>query len=247
MTADLVFMAPLSEARAGGLVRFLADGLTGTVLDLGCGWGELLLRVLAAAPGASGVGVDADEAAIARARAAAEERGLTDRASFVAGDARTDGPALADAVVCIGASQIWGAPVEANEPVAYAAALAALRSRVDRGGRVVYGEGIWSRPPTPEAAAPLSGRLDEMVPLVELVELAVAAGFAPVAVQEAGLDEWDAFESGYAARWATWLAEHGTDHPDAAAVLERAARQRAGYLGGYRGVLGLAYLSLLAV
>lgn len=112
---------------------------------------------------------------------------------------------------------------------------------------MVYGEGIWSRPPTPEAAAPLSGRLDEMVPPTDLVDLAVAAGFAPVAVQEAVLDEWDAFESGYAAGWATWLAEHGTDHPDAPPVLERAARQPAAYLRGHRGVLGMAYLSLLAV
>ncbi|MGH8962408.1 MAG: hypothetical protein ACRDWT_14675 [Jatrophihabitantaceae bacterium] len=43
---------------------------------------------------------------------------------------------------------------------------------------------------------------------------------------------------------ASWLADHA---PDAAEVRDRAARQRAGYLGGYRGTMGMAYLALLAV
>ncbi|GGL93121.1 hypothetical protein GCM10010129_41100 [Streptomyces fumigatiscleroticus] len=36
-----------------------ADPLT--VLDIGCGWGEFMLRLLEAAPGATGVGVDLNE------------------------------------------------------------------------------------------------------------------------------------------------------------------------------------------
>jgi hypothetical protein len=69
----------------------------------------------------------------------------------------------------------------------------------------------------------------------------------PIAVHEASLEEWDDFESGYSARYARWLAEHDPDDPDTAEVLECAARQRAGYFGGYRGILGMAYLSLVAV
>ncbi len=115
------------------------------------------------------------------------------------------------------------------------------------GGRLVYGEAIWSRSPTPEATAPLSGRDDEFVSLAELVDLALGCGFAVVGVQEATLDEWDEFESGFTAGYATWLATHPTDHPDAAEVRDRAAGQRNGYLRGYRGVLGMAYLQLIAV
>lgn len=240
-------MTPLAQERADRLVRFLAADQAGTVLDLGCGWGELLLQVLAAAPGARGTGIDTDGVSIAHGGELARQRGLADRVTLLDGDARTLAPPHADAVICIGASQIWGPPVEAAQPLDYGAALTALRGTVERGGRVVYGEGTWSHPPTPEAVAPLSGRLDELVTVSELVELAVAHGFAPVAVHEASLDEWDVFESGYAAGWAVWLAEHGPDHPDADQVRERAARQRAGYLGGYRGILGQAYLELLAV
>ena len=118
---------------------------------------------------------------------------------------------------------------------------------VPRGGRVVFGEAIWSRPPSEAAAAPLSGRLDEFLGLTELVEIVVEHGFMPVQVHEATQDEWDEFESGYSARYAHWLAEYGSDHPDAAEVRERAARQRAAYFDGYRGVLGMAYLGLVAV
>lgn len=116
-----------------------------------------------------------------------------------------------------------------------------------RGGRVVHGESIWSQPPTPAATAPLAGRDDEHVSLPELLELAVDHGFAPVAVHETSQDEWDVFESGYAARYARWLASHDVDHPGRVEVLRRAARQRFACFGGYRGILGMAYLGLVAV
>ncbi len=246
---DLLFCSPLSEQRAAGLVAWLATGLTegGTVLDVGCGWGELSLRVAAAAPLARTVGVDLDLDRVAEARRRAARRGLAQRAVFLDGDGATTGPAEVDALMAVGASQVWAGQDHAEGPLDYAAALRGIRERVRRGARVVYGEAVWSRSPTPEATAPLSGRDDEFVTLAELADLAVQHGFAPVAVGEAGLEEWDEFESGFAAGYATWLATHDPDHPDAPEVRERARRQREGYLRGYRGVLGLAYLRLLAV
>lgn len=245
----LTFMSPMSGARADALVDFLTRDLRdgAAVLDLGCGWAELLLRTVAAHPSSRGVGVDTNEASLAHGTALATDRGLADRVELVAGDARTAGPATADAVICVGASHIWQVESAEPLPIPYDAALTALRARTVRGGRVVYGEGIWSRPPTPEAAAPLAGRLDEFVTLAELVDTATRCGFAPVVVGEADQGEWDEFESGYLAGHARWLAEHPADHPDAEEVRQRAARQRAAYLGGYRGVLGLAYLGLVAV
>lgn len=65
-------------------VRFAERGLlAGQVLDSGCGTGENTL--LAAAHGASAVGIDLSARAIARARAKAAERGLAVR--FETGDA----------------------------------------------------------------------------------------------------------------------------------------------------------------
>src|SRR5262245_60508682 len=117
-------MTPLSDERAARLVKFLADGSPGSILDIGCGWGELLLRVLAAAPDAVGEGVDLDTVAIAHGQALARSRGLADRVDIRVNDAR-DLAGGWDAVICIGASQVWGAPVEDAQPLPYAAALAA--------------------------------------------------------------------------------------------------------------------------
>ena len=243
---DLTWMTPLSKARGDRLVAFLAESEPATVYDVGCGWAELLLRVLAASPSSRGRGADLDAVAIEHGRSEAQRRELATRVELVTADARElTGPA--DAVLCIGSSQVWGPPVEEAQPLDYAAALRALRALVPRGSRVVYGEGIWSRPPTPAAVAPLAGRDDEFVGLPALLELVAAAGFLPVQVHEASTDEWDVFESGFAARYAHWLAEHDPDHPDADEVRARAARQRAAYFDGYRGVLGMAYLCLVAV
>lgn len=245
--ADLTFMTPLSQQRADGLVTFLAEDLDGVVADIGCGWAELLLQVLAAAPRARGTGIDLDADSVEHGRLLARERGLAERVDLAIGDASESPTEPLDAAICVGASQIWGPPVEADQPLDYPAALGALRERLRPGARLVYGEGIWSKEPTSRATVHLAGRPDEFVRLAELLEIAVAAGFAPLRVQEASLDEWDAFESGYAACYARWLASHPAGHPDAAEVRARAQAQRAAYFGGYRGVLGLAYLCLVAV
>jgi hypothetical protein len=244
---DLVFMTPLSEERAGRLVDFVTADLRGTVVDIGCGWAELLLRAVAAAPQAQGQGVDLDTDSIEHGRRLAAERGVADRVTLTVADAKVVLTDTVESLICIGASQVWNPAGDESLPMGYARALEAIRARVVRGGRVVYGEAIWSQPPTAEAIAPLGGRLDEMVSMAELVEIAVDAGFMPMAVHEADTQEWDDFESGYSACYARWLVEHAPDHPDTDEVRRRARRQRDAYLRGYRGILGLAYLQLFAV
>jgi hypothetical protein len=244
---SLTFMSPLSEDRADRLVRVIAEANPTTVLDIGCGWAELLLRVLTTCPRTTGIGVDSDSAVISHGLELAAERGLSERTRLIAGDATVNLPAQVDAVICIGATQVWneqGAPLG---PMNYRKAFLGIRSLVEQASHVVYGEGIWSVPPTSQATAPLGGRDDEFQQLGELVELAVDCGFMPIAQHVADQDEWDHFESGYSACYAHWLSQHPRDHPDAPEVRERARRQRAGYFGGYRGILGMAYLELVAV
>ena len=73
--ARLTFHGPLSAERANRLAAELAASSPASVVEYGCGWAEFLLRVLEAAPAASGVGIDISGRDIARASENAERRG----------------------------------------------------------------------------------------------------------------------------------------------------------------------------
>ncbi|KUN99648.1 SAM-dependent methyltransferase [Streptomyces caeruleatus] len=238
----LTFHGPLSEPRADRLVQRLIRTDPTTVLDIGCGWGELLLRVLTAAPAAKGTGIDVNARDLTRARHNAETRGLTSRVEFVEESAVGTRRGPADLVLCVGASQALST---ASTPDHTTEALRELRRLVTDNGRVLLGEGFWQRPPTP-------AELDGMWPgaaatdhhdLATLLDLAVAAGFRPEWTETASLDEWEEFESAYQADTEVWLARH-PGHPLAAETREDLDRHRAQWMS-YRGVLGLAYLTLV--
>ncbi len=241
----LTFHGPLSEARATRLIDRLAAGRPATVLDIGCGWGEVLLRVLAAAPDARGTGIDIETGDLAHGRELAKERGLADRVTFVAESALGTGQGPADLVLCLGSSHALCDPDGPHDP---AAALRELRRLVAPGGRVVLGEGFWQHPPTQEELAgmwPGAQGGDHLV-LGALVDLAIEAGFRPARIETATDDEWEEFESGYREATEVWLAANPA-HPSAEETRARVDRQRSTWLNGYRRVLGIAYLTLVPV
>jgi len=243
--AGLTFHGPLSEARAAGMTQRLLRANPGTVLDIGCGWGELMLRILEAKPGATGVGLDTDEIDLSRGRQNAEARGLTERVTFAceSGVGTTRGPA--DLVLCVGASQALS---DIEPPAHLGEALRTLRRLVTPGGRVLLGEGIWERPPTEDDLAGMwpGATPGEYHNLADLVDLVVDAGFRPAWIEQATLQEWDDFESGYQGDEEEWLAAHA-DEPRAAALRANLDEHRSYWLRGYRGLMGLAYLTLVPV
>jgi SAM-dependent methyltransferase len=225
----LDFNAPLCDDRAARLLAGLGPLDGARVLDLGCGWAELLLRLAAAAPAATGLGVDTDVDAVERGRAAARDRGLDGRVRLEVGDV-TAVTEVADVVVSVGASHAWGDS---------AAALAALRERLEPGGRVLLGDAVWRTTPR----ADLVEQFGDLQDVPGLVDLAQGAGFRVLSLGEASQDEWDDFESRYCAGRERWLLEHpGDDAADR--VRTEADEHRRFWLRGYRGVLGFAYLTL---
>ena len=74
----------------------------GTILEIGCGTGNLLLELAKAFPGARVVGIDIDDASLAIARGKIEKAGLAGRVEVrrVAPDAAL-APASADACVMV--------------------------------------------------------------------------------------------------------------------------------------------------
>lgn len=231
----LTFHGPLSVGRADRLAADLAASSPATVVDYGCGWGEFLLRVLAAAPGASGTGIDTHGPDIARAREKAENRGLSGRVSFIEGPA-TEHASPADVVICSGADQAFGTIREA---------LAALRPLVNPGGLLLFGAGIWDRTPSDQQLANMwqGMTLDEFPYLPDLVDIAVAEGFRPLRIETATRGEWEEFESGYAAGPEAWLLASG-NHPEADEVRAKLDAHRSIWLRGHRDALGFAYLTL---
>jgi SAM-dependent methyltransferase len=220
--------APLSEQHAALLLDRLAIEAGATVVDLGCGWGELLLRAIERAP-ATGIGVDTDEAALERGRALATDRGLTDRVRFV------NQPAAqwrepADRVLCVGASHAWGGTK---------AALEGLTNLAQAGSRLLYGDGCWERTPTAAAQA----LFDEVLPLAEIVEHARVLGWRVLHLSTADQREWDDFESTWRAGRQEWLLANPA-HEAAHSTRKRLDEQLAEYLDVYRGVLGHCYLVL---
>lgn len=75
-----------SESLIEAAVAHFGDRGPETILDLGTGPGTLLLAALAQWPAATGLGVDASDAALAYARRNAARLGLESRAEFSLGD-----------------------------------------------------------------------------------------------------------------------------------------------------------------
>jgi SAM-dependent methyltransferase len=231
----LAFNSPLSADRADRLARDLAARKPATVTDLGCGWGELLLRVVANTVDARGVGVDTHGPDLERGRAAAAARGMADRVTFV------DAPAAestdrSDVVISIGAYQAFGGVAEAFR---------ALFDRVNPGGCVLAGIEYWERTPTAEELAHMwpDMSVDDCTDLATLVDVASAAGFRPLRIETVARGEWEEFESGHTADAEEWLLAN-PDHPDADALRTRVDAARSIWLRGHRDVMGFAYLTL---
>jgi SAM-dependent methyltransferase len=222
---------PLSEAHADVLIESLAVNGAGSVLDLGCGWAELLIRVLRASDeGCMGTGVDTDGALLKRAAASITRGGLHERISLQQCSV-TQWSQPADRVICIGASHAWGGTV---------AALQRLSELVKPGGRLLFGDGCWECGPTAEALA-IFGQ--DVLPLGEVVERALDTGWRLLTLSTADQREWDDFEASWRRGTEQWLLAN-PDHPRTAETRKHLDARLLEYVNDYRRVLGFCYLIL---
>jgi SAM-dependent methyltransferase len=231
--ASLDFNAPMSAELADELARRLVTRAPATVLDVGCGWAGLLLRLLSLAPDTSGLGIDANESLVARAIANAKDRHLDGRVAFRA-ELPTAEADSADVVICVGADHIYGSQ---------AAALSALHDLVEPGGMLLFGTGYWEAPPTIAQAASIGAEPGDHRSLADLVDLALAVGFRLLDLRTATRREWEEFELSYLADWENWLMDWSQE-AEATTVRSKADTHRIEYLRGWRDVLGFAYLIL---
>lgn len=201
------------------------------VLDLGCGSAEWLLRALTAHPQLHAEGVDISETDLAEARQAAIRLGVEDRLALHCRKAEDfTSPHPFDLILCVGSTHIFGGLLPTLE---------AAREFLAPGGRVMIGEGIWERTPTPEAVEMLGDFAD----LSTTVDRVVTEGWTPVHGHVSTRRELDDYE------WANWgtLASWALDHPadsDSSQVLDWATARRTEWLRTYRDTWGFATLLL---
>ncbi|MFE2296380.1 hypothetical protein ACFW9Z_35110, partial [Streptomyces sp. NPDC059452] len=124
------------------------------------------------------------------------------------------------------------------------ATCSARRPAVRPGGRVLFGEGVWLKEPTPAALKGIGAAPGDFGSLLELIRLAESLGLRALQVTVADEREWDLFESeGPIGRGQRWALEN-PGHPLHAEVMAEVDARRTGYYGGYRSYLTLAYLVL---
>jgi len=226
---DHVFLSPLSGPKVDQVLSMLELPLGARVLDVGCGKGEMLVR-LAGRRGARGVGLDVNPAflAEARARAAARvpEAGLVFHES-AACDFPAE-PAAFDAVLCVGATEAYGG---------YRDALSGLAGLVRPHGRLMVGERFWRRHPHPDYVQVLGTPLDGLLDHPRNVRAGEEAGLVPICTAVSAEDEWDRYEALCVRAVEEYASGHPED-PEAESMWKRARRRHEAYEHWGRDTLG---------
>jgi ubiquinone/menaquinone biosynthesis C-methylase UbiE len=201
------------------------------VLDVGCGKGELLVR-MAERHGIAGVGVDMNPAFLAAARTAAQTRAPGAALEFHEMDATrfVATPHSFDAAACVASTHAHGG---------YRQTLEALTAFVRPGGWELVGEGFWRQSPAPEYLAVLGGKVDELTDHQGNLAIAREAGLNLIESVVSTDDDWDQYEGMYARAVERYVREHPED-PDAAEMRERIARWQDAYIRWGRSTLGFA-------
>lgn len=222
--------APLSDHNVDALIARVANRRPQTVLDIGCGSGQWLVRLLEHVPDARGVGVDLSPDAVDAARALAADRGVADRVELRCQDAAGIGDEHYDALLCVGSAHALGG---------LRATLASMHRWATSDAVALVGDGFWQRPPDQATLEGLHARPDEFPSYAGLVGLVEAGGWAPMHVHVSDLQEWDDYEWSWVSTLSRWARQHPAD-PDAGDAAALARQHRDQWLDGYRETLGFA-------
>jgi SAM-dependent methyltransferase len=200
---DLALHNPVAPARLDETLAQLGVAAGERALDVGCGQGEVLIR-LAERHGLTGTGVDSSAPAIDAARERAAERVPGAGLAFVCDDAGAIEPGPGFAVgVCIGSSHALGG---LHATIAY------LRERVRPGGWILIGDGYWRTDPDDAYLAALGGATkDELPELDGLVAAGTDAGLRAVWLATSTEEDWERYEWSLIANGERWAADHPDD------------------------------------
>jgi len=214
---DLPYHDPLDVATAETMLDNVPLQAADRVLDVGCGRGELLVRI-AERFGASGLGIDLSDELVATARRQAESRAPRVALTFEACDASElvaidEGYAFA---ACIGATHALDG---------FERTLLRLTDLVRPGGWLAIGEGYWRQPPSAELLEVLGATADELTDYRQTSAAGERLGLELAWVTHATAQQWESYEQTYAANADRYAAAH-PDEQGIELVRERGAMAR---------------------
>ncbi len=208
------------------------------ILDLGSGSGEMLCT-WARDYGITGVGVDMSRLFSEQAKRRARELGVTERVTFIHGDATGYvSEDKIDVAACVGATWIGGG---------VAGTIDLLAKSLCDGGMILIGEPYWLRvPPTEDVARGCcANAVSDFLTLPELLASFGGLGYDVVEMVLADREGWDRYE---AAKWLTmrrWLeANPGDDFAEE--VRARLTLEPTRYATYTRNSLGWGVFALMA-
>ena len=236
----MLFNNPLSAEKADRIIQLLDVSPGDDVLDVGCGYGEFLIRVLEAC-GARGLGIDSDADAIAAARKNADGRVASSLLELRTADIRqvslADGSF--DLAICIGSTHAFG-----DGEAAYPNTIQNLLRLVRPGGQILIGDAYWKQQPAVEYLQIIGDPVGIYRDHAGNIFFAEEQGLIPLYAVVSNEDEWDHFEWSHRMRIEK-EAVLSPDDPVMDKILGRSRNWRNGYLRWGRETMGFGlYLFL---
>src|SRR4029079_15707774 len=228
---DHDYCNPIEAAKIERVLDLLPLDESSRVLDLGCGRGELSLRIIERF-GSTVVAIDNSSYMLDAARERAEWTGALGKLHLDDIDIRDlqRDPATFHLSVLLGGGGM---------PGGMAGICRQLKTWTRSGGYILIGESYLRARPHAEYLALLGGPDSQFLDHRGNVQAGIEAGLVPMHATTASLDEWDEYEWKYSRAIERYLREQ-PDDPDAKAMRERSRRWRDAYLKWGRDVLGFA-------
>ncbi|WP_417386818.1 SAM-dependent methyltransferase [Gimesia sp.] len=230
---ELLWNAPVSESRMTEILDVLELNAGQRVLDIGCGYGEVLIRLYEQYQ-ITGTGIELSGEHIAEARRRKQGRVPDSQVEFIEADAgafpfEQSSYALA---LCLGATHAFALGSDA-----YRNALARMIPLVESGGQLLIADGYLKQPAGPEYRALLGEAIPDEMTHAANVTTGQQLGLVPLAAWTSSEQEWDDFEW----RYQRIVERKAREQPEDQGLQEKLQRRREwmqAYLQWGRDTLG---------